>query len=207
MPKKPINSPGLQPLRDAFPASQNRSSADLSTTQLGFQASVSPLCVRIESRRSSQLLNIRISSRAFSSGFDISTQNGTLTAKKTQPSPTGEILIYNQTDDQIARVEFESILGRVYNIVISGGGFYRFGRDRKLKRTWSCEGEGRSLSLSERSGRRFLVSNGTRDIAECTQTWFTSGYEIALFDEADLRVLICIFLALHVSKDVGTLPM
>jgi hypothetical protein len=67
------------------------------------------------------VLNLRISSRAFSRGFDIDTPVECLSARRVPLSSTGEILISNPSENQIARLERESFLSSIYNIIISGG--------------------------------------------------------------------------------------
>jgi hypothetical protein len=55
-----------------------------------------------------EVLNVRISSRVFSRGFDIGTPVESLSARSVPLSPPGEILISNPSGNQIARLELES---------------------------------------------------------------------------------------------------
>jgi hypothetical protein len=94
------------------------------------------------------VLELAISSRAFSSGFDIKTPRGLFSAKRVPLSPTGEIQILIPSDSQIARLERESFFSSVYNVILSGGGFYQFARDKTSSRTWTCRGEGKRAAVS-----------------------------------------------------------
>jgi hypothetical protein len=154
-------------------------------------------------RSDNRYMNVRISSRVFSKGFDISTPAETLSAKKVALSPLGEIHLLNASGTQIARLELESFLSNVYNIVISGGGFYQFGRDESSRRDWFCRGEGRTLQISEKR-RRFVIMDEARKIAECSKARFTNDYAITAFDEAELKLVICIFLALCLREHQST---
>jgi hypothetical protein len=118
-------------------------------------------------------------------------------AKRVPLSPTGEILIFNISKNQIARLGLESFLSGIYNIFITGGGFYQFGRDNVLRRTWICKGEGKLLHVSERSWRRFFISDGIQEVAECSKAWLTNDYAIRILDDADLKLVVCIFIALN----------
>jgi hypothetical protein len=134
------------------------------------------------------VLDLAISSRAFSSGLDIKTPLGIFSAKKVPLSPTGEILILTSSAIPIARLERESFLSSVYNVIISGGGFYQFARDKSLSRTWTCNGEGKLFRVSEMSNRRFLFSERARDVAEFTKSSrFLNDYEIRVFNDEDLK--------------------
>ncbi len=124
--------------------------------------------------------------------------------KKVPLSPTGEIHILNASDSQIARLGLESFFSSVYNVIITGGGFYQFGRDKSSSRTWTCTGEGKLFRVSERSNRRFFVSEETQQIAECSKSRFFNDYEIKVFDDADLKLVMCIFIALSLLEHQST---
>jgi uncharacterized protein YxjI len=146
------------------------------------------------------VLNLRISSPPFSRGFDIDTPVECLSARRVPLSSTGEILISNPSENQIARLERESFLSSIYNIIISGGGFYRFSRDDKSRRTWICKGEERLLLTSEHRNRRFFISDGADEIADCSKDWLVNDYAIRIFNDADLKLVVCIFIALSVCE-------
>ena len=146
------------------------------------------------------MLKVRISSRVFSRGLNIGTPLESLSARRVPLSPTGEILIADPSGNQIARMELESFLSSNYNIIISGGGFYQFGRDNKSRRTWTCKGEERLLHISERTKRRFFISDGTDEIADCSKAWLANEYAIRVFNDADLKLVVCIFIALSVYE-------
>lgn len=150
------------------------------------------------------MLDVAISSRVFSSGFDIKTTMGVLSAKKVLLSPTGEIRILDDSANQIARLEVENLLSSVYNVIITGGGFYQFGRDGNSSRTWTCKGEGRLLRVSEKSNRRFLLSEEAQKIAECSKSRFFTDYKVRVFNDADLKLAICVFIALSLLKHQTT---
>ncbi len=152
--------------------------------------------------------NVGIRSRAFSRGFDISTPVESFSAKRVPLSPTAEILVSDNSGNQIARLELDSFLSSVYNIIIPGGGFYQFGRDNKSRRTWTCKGEGKLLRISERSRRRFFISDGAEEIADCSKAWFTNDYAIRVFNDADLRLVVCIIITLSVCEhEAPFIPM
>ena len=96
--------------------------------------------------------------------------------------------------------------GSFGRLLISGGGFYQFGRDKNSNRTWLCRGEGRTLQVSEDSSRRFVIADEAQKIAECSKARFINDYAITAFNEAELKLVICIFLALclceHQSTDI-----
>lgn len=131
------------------------------------------------------MLNVQISSRVFSRGFDVRTPAETFSAKSVPLSPTGEILISNGSGFQIARLERESFLSNVYNIIITGGGFYQFDRNKEARLTWTCNGEGRLLRVSESSMRMFSVSDGTHELAECSKAIFSNEYSLTVFNEGN----------------------
>ena len=141
-------------------------------------------------------MNIRISSRAFSNGFDIITPVETFSAKR---SPFGEMLISNASGTQIARLGPESFFSNAYNIIISGGGFYQFRRDKDARRTWACKGEGRLLHISEHRRRRFEITEASQRVAECSKGRFGNDYAIVVND-SEMKLVICIVLALSVSE-------
>ena len=143
------------------------------------------------------MLDVVISSRVFSSGFDIKTPLGIFSAKKVPLSPTGEIRILNGSASQIARVEVESFFSSVYNVIITGGGFYQFARDGNSRRTWTCKGEGKLFRVSERGNRKFLVSEEAQEVAECLKSRFFGDYRVRVFNEADLKLMMCVFIALN----------
>ena len=146
-------------------------------------------------------MDIKISSRAFSHGFDITTPSEALSGAV---SPFGELLITNAHGTQIARIAKESILSSVYDIIISGGELYQFVKDKGVKRLWTCSGGGRTIQLRAGKSRHFVVEAGSRKIAECSKEWLTSDYLITLLDEAEFKLVVCIFLALSMTEDRGS---
>jgi len=148
------------------------------------------------------MLNVLISSRFFSDGFDIGTPVGEFSTNRRFRSD--ECLIFNPSGNQIARVWPGSHASRVYNIIITGGGFYEFGRDKKSRRAWICKGEGKLFSMSKQRKRRFILSDGTQQIAECKKAWWTGDYAITVFDDADLKLVVCIFIAMHLNEHQGS---
>jgi hypothetical protein len=150
------------------------------------------------------LLDISISSREFSSGFDIKAPVGVFSARRVPLSLSGETRILDASANQIARLEFESFFSGVYNVIITGGGFYQFGRDRSSIRTWTCKGEGKLFRVSERSNRRFLLSEENQEIAECSKSRFFNDYEVRVFNDADLKLAMCVFIALSLLEHQST---
>lgn len=146
-------------------------------------------------------MNVQISSRMFPKGFDITTPLENFYARW---SPYGELLISNASGTQIARLGKESFFGNFLNhIIISGGGFYQFFPGKHSSRLWGCRGEGRLLHVSEHKGRRFEIADETHKIAECSTAWFDSDYSITVADKAELKLVICIFLALRLSEQTA----
>ena len=144
-------------------------------------------------------MNIQIISRVFENGFDITTPTETLSAKRSFE----ETNISNSSGTHIARVGKESFFSSAYNIIISGGGFYQFKRDKCYKMskpTWECKGEGRSFHLYKRGWRRFEIADECQKIAEFRRAWFDSDYEISVVNEAELKLIICLVLALSESE-------
>lgn len=146
------------------------------------------------------MLDVAISSRVFFSGFDIKTPVGIFSAKKVPLSPTGEIRILDASASQIARLELESFFSSVYSVIITGGGFYQFGRDGSSSRIWTCKGEGKLFRVSEESNRRFLISEDAQEIAECSKSRFSNDYEVKVFNDADLKLVICVFIVLSLLE-------
>ena len=146
------------------------------------------------------MVDATISSRAFSSGFDIKTSVGNYSAKKVALSPTGEFHILDSSGNQIARLEFESFFSNIYNVIINGGGFFQFERDGDARRAWTINGEGKLLRISERSRRKFLLSDGSQEIAECSKSRFFCEYQVRVFNEPDLRIVLCAFIALSLRE-------
>jgi uncharacterized protein YxjI len=136
----------------------------------------------------------------FSSGFDFKTPQGLFTAKKVPLSPTGEHLIVDSRGNQIARLETESFLSAVYNIIITRGGFYQFRRCAGSNPRWTCEGEGKQFNIPERATRKFDLSEETRKIAECSKARFFNDYEVRIFSDAHLKLAMCAFIALSLLE-------
>lgn len=151
------------------------------------------LCWKLE------LLDATISSHFFSTGFDIRTPVGFFTAKKVPLSLTGEHRMLDSSGNQIARLEAESFISTIYNIIITGGGFYQF-RSGADRRNWTCEGEGKLFCISEQAGRRIVLSEDAQKIAECSKSRFFNDYEIRIFNDADLKFAICVFIALSLAE-------
>jgi hypothetical protein len=116
------------------------------------------------------------------------------------PLPS-ETLVFDPRENQIARIGSGGIASGNYYIIISGGGYYLVGRDKDAKRTWTCKGEGRFLSISEGSKRRFSISDGDQGIAEAKKAWLTEDYAIGIFDDADFKLVVCIFIALSLREN------
>ena len=141
----------------------------------------------------------------FSSGFDITTPAEVLSAKKSLSS-SGEMHIFNASGTQIARLgqEQESFFRTVYNIIISGGGFYQFGREKGSSRIWFCRGEERLYQVSEGSRRRFEIADETEKIAEYSKALFANDYAVTVINEVELKLVICIVIALSLSEHQWT---
>ncbi|MBS1801956.1 MAG: hypothetical protein JST28_01245 [Acidobacteria bacterium] len=87
-----------------------------------------------------------------------------------------------------------------YDIIISGGGFYEFDRDRSSKRTWACKGEARLLHLSKPGRRRFEIVDESQIIAKFSKDWGFADYTILLLNETEWKLVVCIVLALSLSQ-------
>ena len=128
--------------------------------------------------------------------------------KRVPNLPNDEILILNDSGDQVARLGLESLLRSVYNIIMRGGGFYQFGRDGNSERAWICKGEGKLLCISERSWRKFSISDGAEETASFSKDWLVNDYAVKVFNDSDLKLVICIVIALNESEYVGSpVPM
>lgn len=152
-------------------------------------------------KRDNDRVNIKITSRAFSDGFDIATSSETFGVAQ---SPSEEYLITNAHGTQIARIAKDSFHGSVYNIIISGGELYQIVKDKRVKRLWTCSGGGRTIQLREEKSRHFVVEAESRKIAQCSKEWLTSDYSITLLDTADFKLVVGIFLALSLSQNRGS---
>lgn len=150
------------------------------------------------------MLDITISSRVFSSGFEIRTSAGIFSARKVPLSPTGEVRILNAEGSQVARLEVASFFGSIYNLIITGGGFYQFGRDPGSSRSWTCKGEENLFRISAQSSLRFLVAEGAQEVAECSKSRFFNDYEVRVFNDADLKLIVCVFIALSLLEHQST---
>jgi hypothetical protein len=140
--------------------------------------------------------------------IDISTSLEAFSASKGFLAPTGELLVTDQAGNQIARLGSESSVSGAYDIIITGGGFYHFSRDKKARRTWICKGEGKVFNLSERSTRRYFISDGIQEIAEGKKAWCTRDYAIGVSKTEDFRLVVCIFIALGVDQQGSSfIPM
>jgi hypothetical protein len=154
---------------------------------------------------SSEVFDVQIISRVFPQGIEIHTPLGVFSTKRVPDLPTEEILILNHSEDQVARLGLEpTIFSRVYNIVITGGGFYQFCRDGNSGRTWNCKGEERLLCLSERSWRKFSISEGAEEIAVFSKAWCASDYKVRVSNDTDWKLVTCIVIALNESENVGS---
>jgi len=144
-------------------------------------------------------MKIRISPRTFGAGLDISTPLETYSTKKPL-APFGDTHVLNSRGTQVARLGPESLFSGAYNIIISGAGFYRFSRDENSKQTWICRGEGRLLQVSRTRRVWIVIDDAGQKVAEGSKARFASDYEIALVDEAEFKLVMCIFLAVHFSE-------
>jgi hypothetical protein len=156
-------------------------------------------------------MNVRISSRAFSNGFEIVTPTETLT---TDNSSYGELLIFNSVGTQLARVVTPSFFSSENNIIISGGGGYQLVRHSAVSSNWTCNGEGRTLELQLNKAHwfsattRYAISEGGKTIAECSTTAFSDDYKLSLIDESDFKLVVCIVIAVAISeRSSGPMPM
>ena len=145
------------------------------------------------------MVDFSISSRAFTTGFDIRTPLGNFSANKVRLSPTGEFRILNDSGHQIARLEKEGFFSSVYNIIITGGAGYQFGRSGDSSHEWACKGEGKLYRISEKEKRRFELSAET-PIAECSKSRMFNDYQIRVFNDVDLKLAICVFIALSLLE-------
>jgi uncharacterized protein YxjI len=150
------------------------------------------------------LLDATITSRTFSTGFDIRTPIGIFTAKKVPLSPTGEVRILDPSGNQAARLETESFFSSVYNIIIRGGGFYQFGCSEDSNQKWTCKGEGKLFCISEKPNRKFDFSEDAQKIAECSKSRFSTDYKVKVFNDADLKLVMCVFIALSLLEHQST---
>jgi len=145
------------------------------------------------------VLDLSISSRAFTSGFDVKTPLGNYSANKVRLSPTGEFRILDDSGNQIARLEKEGFFSSAYNIIITGGGGYQFERNADSNHEWACKGEGKLYRISEKEKRRFELSAET-PIAECSKSRMFNDYQISLFDDVHLKLAICVFITLSLLE-------
>jgi hypothetical protein len=150
------------------------------------------------------VLGFTISSRIFSSGFEIRTSAGIFSARRVPLSPTGQVRILDAEGSQVARLEAANLSSSIYNVIITGGGFYQFGRDGSSSQSWICMGEEKLFRISAQSTRRFLVAEGAQEIAECSKSRFFNDYEVRVFNDADLKLIVCVFIALSLLEHQST---
>jgi hypothetical protein len=87
-------------------------------------------------------------------------------AKKIHLSPTSELELINSYGAHLARIELASFLSSAYNIIINGGGFYDFERNREIKHAWVCKGEREIFQIVDHGKRDFSISQGDVQIAD-----------------------------------------
>jgi len=94
----------------------------------------------------------------------------------------------------------ESVFSSIYNIILTGGGFYQFRRERISSQTWTCNGEGKLFRISEVSNRRFRVADEDLEIADGSKSLLSNDYEVRVFNDADLKLVMCVFIALSLLE-------
>ena len=153
------------------------------------------------------MLTATLGSRAFSSAIEIRTASGTFKAENVSLSPfSSETRVLDSSGYQVARMQAESYLSSVWTIVITGGGFYQL-KDRPdssrrwfrgwNRGNWICTGEGRTLHISQEDSRTFIVSDDTGEIASCSKSGYLEDYTLAVHNDSDLKLMICIFVWLY----------
>ena len=152
------------------------------------------------------MLTATVTSRAFSSGLEIRTPEATFKTKDVSLSPlSSETRILDSLDNQVARVQAEGFLSDTTDIIITGAGFYQFGSDLKASTGWNhenwiCKGEGRTLNISQQNSRSFIVCDDSGEIATCLKPSILNDYTITVRHDSDLKLTICIFVALFRSQ-------
>jgi uncharacterized protein YxjI len=147
-------------------------------------------------------MDVRISSKFFSGGFEIATPTEILT---TNNRSFGELNIVNSVGTQIARVR-SPFFSSQYELFISGGGGYKFGSNGFFKPGWTCQGEGRSLEIRDvtehwySSVRKFAISDRTQTVAEISKTLFSNSYEVDVIEQDDWKLVTCIAISLSLSE-------
>lgn len=156
--------------------------------------------------RSKAMLTATIGSRAFSTGFVIRTNSGIFKTEDVSPAPfSSETHLLDPSGNQIARMQAESLMSDVCNIIITGGGFYQFARDPASSRGWNrenwvCKGEGRILLISQKNSRDFIVSDEKGEIATYSKAGILDDYTMTFNSDSDLKLLICISVQLIRSQ-------
>jgi hypothetical protein len=70
-------------------------------------------------------------------------------------------------------------------------------------RSWARKGEERLFRISEQSS---LASEEAQEIAESSKSRFFNRYEIRVFNDADLKLVMCVFIALSLLEHQSTCP-
>jgi uncharacterized protein YxjI len=146
------------------------------------------------------MLEIAITSHAFSSGFDIETPLGSYSAKRKLLSAKSETSIQDAARSPVARIEKESFLSNVTNVFIAGGPQYQLSRQGFFGCNWTCAGEGRTLQITSRSSRNFQVMEHNTVVAECKRDWFSGHSSIRVEKDSDFKLMMCLSLFMVIEQ-------
>ena len=152
------------------------------------------------------MLTAALGSRDFSSALEIRTAAGTFKVEEVLVSPfCSETHLLDPSGNQVARMQAETCLSNVCNIIITGGGSFQLRDDPDSSRSWIrrlirenslCTGEGRTLHISQKNSRTFIVSDDTGEIATCSKPGYFDDYTVTVQNDSDLKLIICIFVSL-----------
>jgi hypothetical protein len=145
-------------------------------------------------------VDVTIQQRFISNGYEIIAAGETFNAKNIYLSSTGEVQLNNGHGTQVARIELESFFSSIYNIIISGGGFYQFSLDSETKHAWICKGEGEVYRIVDHGKRNFSVDHNDGQIASFSKSLFDNHYCVHVKDETNLKLVLCMVLAQSVSE-------
>src|SRR5260370_6553943 len=105
-------------------------------------------------------VDITIKQRLSSNVYEIIALGENYNAKKIPLSPTGEIQLINSYGSHISRIKLASLLSSTYNIIVNGGGFYQFGRNREIKHGLVCKGEQEIFQIVGHRKRKISIMQG-----------------------------------------------
>jgi uncharacterized protein YxjI len=153
-------------------------------------------------------VDVTIQERKFSffTEYDITTPNATLYAKKQAIALLNKLELQTSGGKVLARVQAEfSLLRNKYDFDLLDGRVFHFQCDKLWTSVYSCKYGEDVYTLYEHRGLNRSIFRGDLQIAAYSKNRISFGkgneYAIRMDSDADLKLILCMVLALGMSED------